>query len=85
MKQYVVINDAALGQWKLEVAELSSELDGTYAFAWYGEAIDLHTGEVCKDEAFVDMLADYALDEGYKEQNISAQCGVLWDNYFAAA
>jgi len=82
MKQ-VYINDAALGQWALAVSSVCKNTNGTYAFEDYSTATCLHTGDVCADEQFVYMLADYALDEGYAEQNISAQCEVLYDNALA--
>lgn len=85
MQQAVVINDAALGQWALQVSSVCKNGDGTYAFEDYGTATDLVDGHVCIDEQFLHMLADYALDEGYTEQNISAQCAVLYDSYFATA
>ena len=82
MKKYVVINDAALGHWKLEVGDICEHMDGSYAFEWFGEAVDLTTGEVCNDEEFKQMLADYAMEEGYAEQNINAQLSVIWDAYW---
>jgi len=82
MQQQVYINDAALGQWALQVYDVCNTGNG-YAFEGYETATDLLTGETCTDEQFLYMLADYALDEGYVEQNISAQCEVLYENYFA--
>ena len=84
MKQYVVINDAALGQWKIEVWDLCEHINGECAFEGAGEAIDLTTGEACKDAEFLEMLYSYALEEGYYEQNISMQCKLLMDQWFAA-
>jgi hypothetical protein len=85
MQQCVVINDAALGSWRLHVRDVCKHTDGTYAFEDYTYAEDLHTGEVCNDAAFLQMLAEYALDEGYKEQNISLQCSVLYAAYMQHA
>ena len=83
MQQQVYINDAALGQWALQVYDVCKHMDNSYAFEGYETATDLLTGETCTDEQFLYMLADYALDEGYVEQNISAQCEVLYESYFA--
>ena len=77
-KLTICINDAALGQWALEVSSISSSSTG-YAFEDYDNATCILTGEVCTDEEFLHTLASYALEEGYEEQNISAQCAVLYE------
>ena len=81
MQQFVTIRDDALGNWKLEVTELCKHMDGHYAFEDYGNAVDLDTGEVCTDQQFLQMLAEYALEEGYVEQRISWQCSVLYEEW----
>lgn len=81
-KQCIYINDAALGQWALEVYDVCKMGNG-YAFEGYKTATDLLTGEVCTDEQFLYMLAEFALEEGYVEQNTSAQCAVLYEKALA--
>ena len=78
MKQQVIINDAALGAWALNVGDLCEHADGTYAFEACDSAVCLHTGEVCTDEEFINQLCEYALEEGYNEQNVGVQCAALY-------
>ncbi len=79
MQQQVTINDAALGQWALNVCELSKLMDGRYSFEGCYSAVDLTTGEVNTNSKWLQMLCDYAKEEGYVEQNICAQCEVLYE------
>lgn len=78
-EQFVIINDAALGAWKICVDDVCKQWRGGYTFEVIHYAVDLHTNEVCNDRDFLAMLGEYATEEGYVEQNINAQCEVLFD------
>ena len=84
MQQQVFINDAALGQWALNVHSVYKEFNNSYAFEGCNSAVDLTTGEVNTSSDWLQMLCNYALEEGYAEQNISAQCKVLYEAAIAA-
>jgi len=83
MQQQVIINDV-FGNWALNVHSVYKKFNNTYAFKGCNSVVDLTTGKVNTWSDWRRMLCNYALEEGYEEQNISAQCKVLYEAAIAA-
>ena len=81
MAQTIRMYDDALGHADVCVTEVYADTDGTYNFMEVVWVKDLHTGETNTDEVWCNCVADYLQTEGYAEQNVSAQCGALYNNW----
>lgn len=81
MAQTIRMMDDALGHADVCVSEVYKDSDGTYNFMEVVWVKDLHTGETNTDEVWCNTVADYLQTEGYAVQHVSAQCGVLYNNW----
>lgn len=66
---------------EVKVTHVDSVLEARNYGGTYVWVRDLHTGETNNDEVWCNTVADYLQTEGYAEQHVSAQCGVLYNNW----
>jgi hypothetical protein len=82
MAQTICMLDAALGHAAVCVTEVYVDMNGTYNFTDVVWVRDLHTGETNDDVSWCELVQDYLHNEGYAAQHVSAQCGVIYNNWF---
>ena len=81
MAQTIRMYDDALGHADVRVSQVYADTNGTYNFTDVLWVQDLHTGETNDDVSWCEQVQDYLQNEGYAAQHVSAQCGVLYNNW----
>jgi outer membrane protein assembly factor BamA len=81
MANILTMTDDAMGRAQVSVSEVYADSNGTYNFTAVLWVLDLDTDILNDDVLWCEQVQDYLQNEGYADQQVSAQCERLYNKW----
>lgn len=81
MANILTMTDDAMGRADVAVTEVYKDGDGTYNFTEVLWVRDLDIGDTNAAVLWCEQVQDYLHNEGYADQQVSAQCERLYNKW----